>query len=176
MPKHRVPDFPYVEARNVGMPQVPTAIVLRLSGTTSRKGAALGIANYQHGLVAPLESHHFILDEASTYRCIDPGVQAYASPFRAISVLMCAQPHEYEPLWEDATASPVLRRAAELVADLSLAHRIRPVYLDETRWFKHRWRRRGGLMVRVQGTWPGEAFIDSVQSYRVIKSEKGGLK
>lgn len=177
MPKHRVPDFPYVEAHNVGMPQIPTAIILRLSGTTSKKGAALGIANYHHGRGAPLESHHFILDEAVTYRCVPDRVQAYNSPFRAISILICAQPHEYEPLWDElGSLVPVLRRATELVADLTLAHRIRPVYAHEPSWLKHRWRRRGGLVVHAKGSWPSEAFMGEVQTHRVLKTERGGLK
>lgn len=167
MAKYAAPIVPFVEARNVGTSQKPTAIVLSLSSTTSDRGAALGIANYHHSVSAPLVSHHYIVDEAETYRCIPHDVAAYNSPNRSLSVLICAQPHEYEPLWENSSASLVMYRAADLVAELILAHKIQARYLDaemEEKWKSHKWRRRGGLIVRAIGTWPYEAFLDDVKA------------
>jgi hypothetical protein len=66
-----------------------------------------------------------------------------------------------------------MHRAAALVADICLHHKIRARYLDSDdveRWTKHRWRRNGGLIVRVPGTWPYEAFLSDVQSQMVIKT------
>lgn len=173
MAKHPVPNVPFVQARNFGDPQKPTAIVLSLSSTTSERGAALGIASNLHKATAPLDSYHYIVDEAETYRCVPESLAAYSSPYRAIDVLICAQPHEEVAMWEDATATRVMHRAADLVADLILAHKIRPRYLDlkaEIKWFDRRRRRRGGLIVRVDGTWPYEAFLKDVKSQIRIKT------
>lgn len=160
-------DITFVEARNVGEKHKPTAIVLKLSSTTSDKGAALGVAQYHHKPFAPHISFHFIVDNAETYRCVPTGLASYGSYHRALSVLICAQPHEEEAMWEDATAKPVLHRSAALVADLMLAYHIRPRYLkgDQIdRWRKHKWRRRGGLIVLVPGAWPYESFMADVKS------------
>jgi hypothetical protein len=175
MAKQTAPNVPFVEARNVGAKQRPTAILIRLSSTTSEKGAALGIANYHHKVGAPLESHHYIIDEVETYNCVPDKVQAYKSPHKSLSVLICAQPHEDVALWEDATARPVMYRAACLVANLIRIHNVRIRYLDEAdqkRWLHHKWRRRGGLIVQVVGTWPYEAFLDDIRSHMERKDDE----
>jgi hypothetical protein len=175
MVKYAPLSVPFVEARNVGTYQTPTSIVLYISSTTSEKGAALGIANYHHSANAPLLSHHYIVDEAETYRCIPDNLAAYQSPHRSLSVLICAQPHEVVPLWDDATGHRVLYRTASLVADLILRHGIRPIYLDsdtEQRWMRHKWRRRGGLIVRVIGTWPYDSFLWDVKANVKAKGMK----
>lgn len=176
MSKYKAPHVPFVEARHVGASQKPTAIVLKMSSTTSEKGAALGIAQYHHSLYAPLISYHYIIDEATTYRCVPSRVAAYGNPYRAINVLMCAQPQDYVPLWQDATASRVMHRTADLVADLMLAHKIRVRSLREDeahRWWEHKWRRRGGLIVHPTGAWPYESFFLDVECQLVIK--KAGM-
>lgn len=173
MPRHALPPIPLVEARNIGPKQKPTAIHLTISQTTSDKGAALGVASYLHSFNAPARSHHFVVDEAITYRCVPTSHAAASFPYRSLSVHICAQPHEEWPMWEDATATRVMHRAADLVADLCLTHKIKPRYLDEgglARWTKHRWRMNGGIMVRVLGTWPYEAFLGDVKSQMVIKT------
>lgn len=167
-------NIPFVEAQHVGGKQKPTAIVISLSMTTSEKGAALGIANYQHRFDSPRKSAHYVVDEAVTYCCIPDNVAAYGNPHRTINVQICAQPHEDVPLWENGTAAPVMHRAAVLVADLMVLYKIRPKNLrgsSEERWFKHRWRRRGGLIIKVTGTWPYEVFLDDVKAE--IAARKG---
>lgn len=174
MARYPVPDVPFVQARNVGGPHKPTAIVLSLSETTSSEGAALGIAQNLHKSSAPLNSYHYLVDEAKVYRGVPDGVAAYSTPHRALDVLICAEIHSNEwPLWEDSTATRVMHRAADLVADLCLAHKIRARYLDESsesKWLSHRWRRRGGLIVRVRGEWPYEAFLSDVKAQMIIKT------
>jgi hypothetical protein len=177
MAKTAAPNVPFVEARHTGGKQRPTAIVISLSSTTSEKGAALGIANYQHRFDAPLKSYHYVVDEEQVFRCIPDNVAAYGNPYRAINVQICAQPHEDTPLWEDGCASPVMHRAAKLVADLILLHKIKPRYIRgqaEERWFNHRWRRRGGLIIKVLGTWPYESFLDDVNAE--LLARKGARK
>lgn len=172
MPKHVLPAIPFVEADRVGGSQKPTSIILKISSTTSDKGAALGVAQYQHQPRGPMLSFHYIVDNETTYNCVPVNVASYANPHRAISVLICAQPHEDEAMWEDATATPVLHRTADLVADLMLAYKIRPRYLTgeaEEKWFKHRWRHRGGLLVKIPGAWPYESFLLDVRSQMIIK-------
>ena len=157
----------------MGGHQKPTAIVLSLSSTTSDEGAALGIASNLHKSNAPLNSYHYIVDEAKTYRCIPQDVAAYSSYRNALDILICAQPHEEVAMWEDATATKVMHRTADLVADLMLAYKIRARYLDteaEQKWVKHKWRRRGGLIVHAIGTWPYQAFLDDVKAQMLVKT------
>lgn len=174
MVKHVLPAIPFVEANRVGGSQKPTAIVLKISSTTSVKGAALGVAQYHHQPRGPMVSFHYIVDNETTYQCVPIQTASYANPHHAISVLICAEPHEDEAMWEDATAKPVLHRAAMLVADLMLTYKIRPRYLRdevEDKWVKYKWRRRGGLLVRVPGAWPYESFLADVRSQMVLKEK-----
>lgn len=167
MARHKLPSIPLVEARHVGKKQRPTAIVLKLSFTTSDKGAALGIASFLHQKNSPEVSHHYIVDNEMTYMCLPGRTAAYGSPRQSISVLVCAEPHEIEAMWEDAIAKPVIYRAASLVATLMLHYKIRPRYLTgeaEEKWLKHKWRRRGGIIVQIPGTWPYESFLQDVIS------------
>lgn len=173
MTKFHAPNVPFVEARHTGSKQKPTAIVLDLSMTTSDKGAALGIATRLHKRNAPANSYHYIVDEAQIYRGVWDNVAAHNSPYRAIDILICAQPHERVAMWEDATAKSVLTRAAELVADLILTYKIKPRYLSEVgemHWKKHRTRRRGGIIIRVPGEWPSRSFLTDVKTHLVMKT------
>jgi hypothetical protein len=166
MAKHAVPDVPFIEARNVGTAQKPTAIVLRMSSTTSEQGAALAIATYHHSPISPMVSHHFIVDAVSTYRCVPDSIAAYQNPYRSLSVLICAQPHEYNPFYENDDVSRVLDRSTALVADLLLSYKIPVRYLDtelEGKWIAHKWRRRGGIIVKARGIWPYETFLSLVK-------------
>ena len=166
--------IPLVEAHYVGGKQRPTAIVLSLSETTSDKGAALGIASYHHKANSPKRSHHFIIDEATTYRCVSASKTAVGLPRGALSVHVCAELHEYVPLWEEGTASLVMYRAATLVAELCKTYKIRPVYLDADqykRWTRHPWRHRGGIYVDVRGTWPSQGFLDDVNAKLALTSK-----
>lgn len=167
MTKFQTPNVPFVQANFVGDKHRPTALIIDLSETTSEKGAALGIANRLHKRNSPAKSHHYIVDEAETYRGVWDNHAAYNSPHRAISVLVCAQPVENVDMWEDSSSRPVLERTVDLVAKLLLAHKIRPRYLDadgETHWRKHRFRHRGGILINVRGAWPYEAFLSDVRS------------
>jgi hypothetical protein len=158
--------IPFVEARNSGPRQKPTAIVLNLSSTTSDKGAALGIANYHHKPNAPSVSHHYILDESEMYQCVWDNVMAHDNPRHSLSVLICAQPHEYVPLINQGNLSQVMQRASHLIVYLTHKHKIQVRYLDEAaekKWTRHRWRRNGGLIVRAVGTWPYESFLTNVK-------------
>lgn len=173
MARRAMPRFPFVEARHVGDAQKPTAVVLKLSSTTSEEGAALGIANYHHRPGAPFLSYHYIVDEARVYQCVPDNVSAYSNSYRAINILICAEPQEDVALWHSPTTAPVMHQAAALVADVLLAYKIRPRYLDldaETRWLEHRWRRRGGIIVRAEGAWPYESFLGDVEAQMVIKT------
>lgn len=172
MPRFQTPNVPFVEARMMGPKQKPTAIVLDLSFTTSDKGAALGIARHLHSRNAPSTSFHYVVDEAEIYRGVWDDRSAYDCPHRAINILVCAQPQEHVDAWDEAI--PVLHRTASLVADLILAYKIKARYLDEAskqKWLKRRWRHRGGLIVRIPGTWPRTKFLDAVHDQIRIKSK-----
>jgi len=163
------PNVPFVGAQHVGGSQRPTAIYITLSETTSDSGSALAIAKYLHGRTAPLKSHHYILDESRTYRCVPDFRQAYGTFHHSVSVHICAQIHEDIPLWTDDELSPAMKRAAKLVAELVLYHKIRLRYVDTdgeayVKWRRHRWRRRGGIIVNVLGSWPYDLFMDEVHA------------
>jgi hypothetical protein len=173
MAKHSPPGVPFVEAYNRGTKHRPTAIILKLSDTTSEKGAALGIANYQHKPNAPLTSHHYVVDEAEIYRCIPDNIGAHSWPHRAIVVLVCAQYKEHLVDWDTSLDVRSLHLAANLVGDLILAHKIKPRYLDylaRLKWEHRRWRRNGGISVQAPGAWPYEAFMIDVESRIKLKS------
>lgn len=174
MRKFQAPKVPFVEAYNVGGKQKPTAIVLSLSSTTSEKGAALGIANNLHKANAPMNSYHYVVDAVETYRCVFDNVAAYSSPYRAIDILVCAEPLADAHLWSAKGSTKVLRRAADLVADLLLFYKIPVRYLDEEAelsWFKRKWRHRGGIIVAVPGAWPYDAFMTEVRSRITLKTK-----
>lgn len=165
MTKFQSPNVPFVEACFVGSKHRPTAIVLDLSMTTSDKGAALGVASNLHRPNGPSKSFHYLVDEAETYRGVWDNYATYGSPHRAISVLVCSQPVEQPSLWEENRE--VMNRAAYLVADLCLAHKIKPRYLhyeNLERWLKRRSRRNGGIFVRAPGVWPS-FFFDKVTGH-----------
>lgn len=163
MTKTKPPNVPYVEAHNQGSKQRPTAIVLDMSSTTSDKGAALGIANRLHKTNAPANSYHYMVDEAETYRGVWDNVSAYYAPHRSIDILLCAQPQLHADYWEEDSASArALLRTAELVAKLSLIHKIPLRYLEAEaaeRWHKHKWRMYGGIIVNFPGEWPSGTFL-----------------
>lgn len=172
MARHKMPNYPYVQARNVGGKQKPTAIVLHLSNTTSEKGAALGVANYHHRFDAPHKSYHYIVDESKIYRCVPINVASYGNPYQAINILLCMQPQEVFRNWLDSPETKALAKAVDLIADLMLAYRIPARNLTgvaEQKWFKRRWRRRGGLILRIRGDWPRN-FIDDVAAAMIVKT------
>jgi hypothetical protein len=161
MAKHVELNWPLIQAKHVGPEQRPTAIMLSISSTTSENGAALAIAKYHHSASAPLVSYHYIVDASKTYRCMSDFVSSYAHPHGALSVMLCAQPHEYSP-YAEVSNSRVMNRAASLIADLLKLHKIPVRYLDddlEKKWVKHKWRRRGGIIAPVIGMWPYESFL-----------------
>lgn len=157
--------IPYVEAAHKGSSQKPTAIVLRVTGDTSDAGAALATANYHHGATSPRYSSHYVLDEASTYRCLDHNVAPYGLPYRSITVLLCAEWASNEAVWTTGNYVFVLDRASDLVSDIILENKIRPKFLnqaEELRWVNHRWRRRGGIFLRSKGEFPVSEFMRQV--------------
>jgi hypothetical protein len=166
MKKFSIPDPPYVQAHHVNSKHRPTAIMLSLSWTTSDQKAALGIAGALHQVNAPVNSYHYMLDEAETYRGVWDNLGAAGTPHGALDVLMCGQPCEDVYGWADPPASRVYQRTVDLVADLVLAYGIKVRYLDEeleARWKKHRWRSRGGILLNVKGAWPHETFLSRVR-------------
>lgn len=176
MAKYALPNVPFVQARHIGKEQKPTAIVISLSSTTSDEGAALGLANNLHSSLAPHNSYHYIVDEAQVYRCVPDNRAAYKAPYRSLNVLICAEFRSDLAawhFWEDNPSVRALHRAEELVADLTLAHKILPRYLDEDqelKWMNHRWRRRGGIIRRVVGAWPEASFLCDLQAQIISKT------
>lgn len=160
-PKLLGENIPFVQAAHVGDRQRPTAILLRTSFTTGDKGAALGIANAWHRSWNRTESCHYVVDEFQAIRCVPDVVEAYngSGPIRrVISVNVCHDPPE-------GPTTAVYNRTARLVARLCKLYRIRPVVLsdeEEARWLKHRWKSRGGIILKTAGDFPVDWFSISV--------------
>lgn len=168
MAKYPPPIVPFVEARYVGSKQKPTAIFIKLSSTTSEKGAALGIANYHHAANSPLVSYHYIVDEDAVYQCVPNNIAAYGNPYRALNILVCAEPQIRINFWDDPSMYRVIFRTARLLANLIPMYNISVQYLDseeEKYWHKRRVRRRGGLVAPPVGIWPYRMFLEDIKSH-----------
>lgn len=173
--KFRPPNVPFIEAYNKGGKHKPTAILLEPTFTTSVKGAAFGIANNLHRS-KDLGSWHYVVDEAETYRCVWDNLVALSDPSEdsrgILSVKICLDPAK-KFAWDDPQPSALLRRTADLVAQLSLAYKIPTRYLDrseEARWRAHRRRSRGGIILNIPGDWPTGRFMSLVSLQKTIKT------
>jgi hypothetical protein len=164
-PKLLGDNIPFVQAHHVGnRRQRPTAIVLRTSFTTGDKGAALGIANAWHNPYTKTDSCHYVVDEFQAVRCVPD--KSTAMPIgtgiykRAISINVC-----YDP--PDAPMAAVVARTARLVARLCKLYKIKPRLLSlggEEDWVLHKWRSRGGIILKTVGDFPTITFLDAVKA------------
>ena len=162
--------MPYVEARYQFGKQKPRQIVLRGTFTTSSKGAALGIAQAWHSSHEPWISGHYTVDDETRYRCIEDNVIAGTKDAHNKGVLriaICAEPVSGYRFWDEAAHSRVLKRAAKLVAELSLAYNIPIRYVENDNSL---WRIKKGLVVDTPNGWPSEMFLSEVNAQRVLKT------
>jgi hypothetical protein len=155
--------IPLVQAANYGGRQRPTAVLLMTSWTTGDKGAANGIAQSWHNPNNRVESSHYVIDEAQTIRCVPDKIEALnneRSYKGAISINVCHDP-PFGPLPE------VMCRTAQLTARLCRIYRI-PVRVlsrsEEERWMRHKWRSRGGILLKTVGYFPTDEFFASVEN------------
>lgn len=172
--------MPFVEAKLKGGKQKPTAIILRPSNTRSFDGAALAIAQRWHQAPTFWSAGHYSVDAHQRYRCVPDNVVAGVGDDvdeGAIRIAMCANPVSTSVFWDEDEHRHVLRKTAELVAELSLVHKIHVDYLNEefggdktyAKWSKRRTRRRGGIYVMETSGFPFEAFISEVDAKRDLK-------
>ena len=171
--------MPFVEAKLQGGRQKPTAIILRPSHTRSFDGAALAVAQRWHQAPSFWTAGHYTVDESKRFRCVPDNVVAGSDDVdkNAIRIALCAEPVGGTQFWDEDFHRLVLRKAAELVAELTLVHKIRPTFLNDedgstesyARWQQRRNRRRGGLYVVETSGFPFEAFIDEVNAKRDLK-------
>lgn len=172
MVKTILSNYPFVEAHHKGGRQKPTAIFIRLSYTISKKDAALAIANRWHKANSPVESCHYVVDEQSVYQCVPDNVVAFHKKHvnkGSISINVCSYPIEFALLWDELDRMNVIDKTAELVAELSIIHKIPIKYLNDAeimRWNKRKWRLRGGIILGVEGTWPRLEFREKVYAFR----------
>ena len=173
---YATPSAPYVQALHQGGKQKPTAIVLRPSFTNSKEGAALAVAQFWHRSANNFwDAGHYTVDADRRFRCVRDNVIAGVDDTAKgeIRIAMCADPFSKEVFWNEDEHRHVLRNTAELVAELSLAYRLKVEYLDETKmaqWRKKRSRRRGGIYVAEPRGFPFDAFLDEVLAQRVLKT------
>lgn len=155
-------NIPFVQAAHIDGKQRPTAVLLRTSWTTGDKGAANGIAQAWHNPNNRVDSCHYVVDEFQTIRCVPDKIDAFHSTLQhkgAISINVCHDP----PF---APEPSVVCRAAHLTARLCKLYRI-PVRIlddvDEKRWLNHKWRSRGGIILKTVGDFPADDFFASVE-------------
>jgi hypothetical protein len=176
MSKYDMPSIPYVESRFQFGKQKPSAIILRGTFTTSDEGAALGLAQAWHKAPEPWASGHFTVDARKRFRCTPDRVIAGTpgcSDKGAVRIAICAEPFSGDIFWHEDTHLPVLFRAAELVAELTLAYKIPVRYLEVEsleRWMKRPATRRGGIIVDTPEGWPYERFLSEVKAQRALKT------
>lgn len=169
------PLAPYVEAHHQGGKQKPTAIILRPSFTNSEEGAALAVAQYWHKSSSFWDAGHYVVDNNRRFCCVRDNVIAGKDPSSKgeLRVALCADPVSRQIFWDEDEHRHVLRNAAQLVAELTLAYKIKVRYLDQEdleHWIKFRTRRRGGIYVDESRGFPYQAFIDEVNAQRVLKT------
>lgn len=180
MTHYEPPTMPLVSAKLQGGKQKPTAIILRPSHTNSFEGAALAVAQSWHRSTAFWDSGHYTVDETRRYRCVPDRIIAGAGERvdkNAIRIAMCAEPASNTTFWDENHHRFVLRKTAELVAELTLAYKIPVDFLNEeyagedlfTKWESRRTRRRGGIYVAESSGFPFQAFIDEVDAKRDLK-------
>jgi len=176
--RYEPPTMPFVAAKLQGGKQKPTAIILRPSHTRSFDGAALAIAQRWHQAPTFWSAGHYTVDEAKRYRCVHDDVVAGDDTDRnALRIAMCAEPVGNHQFWDEDFHRHVLRNTAELVAELTLVHKIPVDYLNEeyggdktfAQWQRRRSRRRGGIYVVETSGFPFKAFIDEVDAKRDLK-------
>lgn len=175
MTSYEPPRAPYVEAHHQGGKQKPTAIILRPSFTNSEEGAALAVAQYWHRSSSFWDAGHYTVDRTQRFRCVRDNVIAGkdTSSKGELRVAICADPMSGQVFWNEDEHRYVLRNAAQLVAELTLAHKIKVRYLDQEsleHWSQFRTRRRGGIYVYEPSGFPFQAFIDEVNAQRVLKT------
>lgn len=170
------PNAPYVQALHQGGKQKPTAIALRPSFTNSEEGAALAVAQYWHRAGNDFwDAGHYTVDAQRRFRCVRDNVIAGETKAAkgTIRIALCADPFSRTTFWHEDEHRLVIRSAAKLVAELTLAYKINVAYLDDSglaRWEKSRTRRRGGIHVDEPSGFPFQAFIDEVNAQRVLKT------
>lgn len=118
-----------------------------------------------------------MVDEETMIRCaLDKTIAGHESTHLkgAIRITICAEPFAKTFFWNMETHGKVLRNTASLVAELSLAYKIRTRYLDEfglLDWQKRRSRRRGGVFVDDGvSNWPFNEFMSEVRALRSLKT------
>lgn len=165
-PKLYGTNIPWVEAAHRDGRQRPTAILLRTSWTTSDRGAANGIAQAWHKPSNKIDSCHYVVDDYQTIRCVPDKIHAYHTKptegtsinFKgAISINVCHNP-------PTAPRPEVIARVALLTARLCKLHRI-PVSIveDEVHWLRHKWKSRGGIILKTVGEFPTNHFLNCVK-------------
>lgn len=166
--------MPFVEAKLQGGKQKPSAIILRPSHTRSFDGAALAVAQRWHQAPSFWTAGHYTVDESKRFRCVPDNVVAGSDDAdkNALRIALCAEPVGGQQFWDEDFHRHVLRKAAELVAELTLVHKISVGYLDNSefdRWRTRRTRRRGGIYVMEPSGFPYESFLEEVAAKRALK-------
>lgn len=177
MTKYEPPIMPFVEAKLKGGKQRPRVIFIKPTFTSSDFGSALAIAQRWHRGASFWEAGHYVLDSKKRFRCVRDNVIAgeIDADKGALRIAVCAEPISGDVFWDVEVHKEVLRKTAELVAELTLIHNIKVRYLEKGELSKRQrfsMRRRGGIFIEETVGWPLQTFMDEVNEFRKLKSMK----
>lgn len=128
MPKFSPPSPPFIAARNKGGKQVPKAVVMHGTVSSDNPGTARNIAEWWAGLTSPMSSAHYTRDPKETIQSVPDHVVAYHCGHNqdSIGYELCDEQQGPPSRWADADSLAILHGAANDVADLCLAYKIKP--------------------------------------------------
>lgn len=118
--------MPFVQARNYTVANRTAVdwIVLHSTENAIRPGVAMNVARWFAGSSAPRASAHYVIGPDVTVRCVEERNVAWAAPGanrQGVQLELVGQAAKTDWLLDgdgDTCGAPVMRRAAELVADL----------------------------------------------------------
>lgn len=157
-------NIPFVQAAHIDGKQRPSSVLLHTSWTTGRAGAANGIAQAWHNPNNRKDSSHYVIDQSTILRCVPDKVSSIrtAGEYKgAISINVCYDPPEIPNL-------ETVERAARLTARLCTLYHLPVRILDEdqeAKWLQHKWRRRGGIILKTAGVFSAADFLLDVKLY-----------
>lgn len=125
------PHPPFIEARWYGGKQsVLKWIVMHSTVSPCRVGQAKATA-YYFAKTDRKASAHYVQDPKERYQCVPDHNVAWHCGYNygSIAVEMCEFPNWDRKRWDDEPHREMERRAARLVARLTLAYNIRPFYV-----------------------------------------------
>lgn len=131
------PQYPFVQARNytrvTGKRRQVDLLVIHTMEAPEKPSTAEDIAAWFAGATAPQASPHYCIDADSVVQCVREQDVAWAAPpcnHNGIQLEHAGYARQTPGEWADAYSQQMLRRSAELAADICRRHGIVPNYVN----------------------------------------------